>query len=81
MDEEPGFRQVGPRLGTEPAHDGHPAIVSLEIDKDVSPQVMVEVDLIPGLSEVGDAILRRSHPDGVGILGQEACRRGRDRRP
>src|SRR5208283_2221618 len=38
VDEEPGFRQVGPRLDTEPAHDGHPAIVSLEIDKDVSPR-------------------------------------------
>ena len=65
-----------PRLSTEPAHDGHPAIVSLEIDKDVSPQVMVEMDLIPGLGEVGDAILRRLHPDGVGILSQEACAAG-----
>jgi hypothetical protein len=71
VDEEPCGLQVESRLGAKPADNGHPAIVPLVIDKHLSPEVVVEVDLIPGFGEAGEAFFRRPRPDGVGILGQE----------
>jgi hypothetical protein len=69
--EKPRGLQVESRLGAEPADNGHPTIVPLVIDENLTSQVMVEVDLIPRLGEAGEALFRRPRPHCVGILGNE----------
>ncbi len=69
--DEVGRFQVGPRLGAEPAHDGHPTIVALVIDEDLAPQIMVEVDLVPGPAKVGDAFVGRPRQTAPGCSARK----------
>ncbi len=74
MDEEPGILQVGSRLLAEPPDHFHPAILILAIDERLSTQVVVQMDLVPGLIEPGEAFGNGRHPGGLGILLEEDLR-------
>ena len=47
----------------------------IAVDERLPAQVVVQVDLIPGLFEASQAFGHGLHPDGLGILFQEDLRR------
>jgi hypothetical protein len=59
---------MGARLPAEPADDGHAGIVTIEVDPPLTPEVVVEMDLIPALGQVLQALTGRRHPDRVGMF-------------
>ena len=74
VDDEPRGPQMRARRLAEPAHDRHPAVVAVHVHERLAAQVVIEMDLVPGLPEPGQAIRRRPDPDGVGMGGQERGR-------
>ncbi len=77
VDDEPRPPQVRARLEGEPADDRHAAVVAGDVDVLLAAEVVVEVDLVPGLGEPGDALGGGRDPDGVGVDGEELLGPGR----
>lgn len=71
MDERPGGLEVRTGLQAKPADDRHPTVVALVVDMPLASQIVVEMDLIPGFFQEGNAPLGRVHPYRYGVLGQE----------
>jgi len=71
VDHEDGRPEVGARLLAEPADDGHAAVITLVVDELFAPQVVVEVDLVPGLAECADAVGHGLDADRLGIVALE----------
>ena len=63
--------QMGARFLTEPADDGHAAVVAVVVDEVFASQVMVEVDFVPGFVKCSDAIGDRLDANCVSIFSQE----------
>jgi hypothetical protein len=58
-------------LQAEPADDRHAAIFTADVDEGLAAEVMVEVDFVPGLTQLGDTVFDRLDPDGSGALLEE----------
>jgi hypothetical protein len=71
VNHEQGRLEVGAWLLAEPADDRHAAVVAVVVDKVLSSQVMVEVDLVPGFVESADAVGDCLDPHRVGVVGLE----------
>ena len=68
VDHENRALKVRARLLTEPADDGHAAIVSVLVDELSAFQIMVQVDFVPWFLKRSDAVGGRLDPDGAGVI-------------
>ena len=71
VDEEQAEAEMFARLLAQPANDLHPAIGTVDRHKLVPPEVVIEMDFVPGLFEPGKAVGDVFHPDRMRVLGQK----------
>jgi hypothetical protein len=74
MDNKPGVPQARARFLAEPADDRHPAVSPLVIDHHFPAQVMIEINLVPGLSQQLNASIDGLHPYRTRMRGLEGRR-------
>lgn len=61
---------VAPLLA-KPPDNLHAAIGFIHINEDLTTEVVIEVNLIPGFDEPGETLLHCLYPDGLGVFAQE----------
>jgi hypothetical protein len=71
MDHKHGRLKVNAWFLTEPANDGHAAIIAVMINVVLTAQIMIEMNLIPWLVKRLDAVNGGLDPDGIGIDAQK----------
>ena len=64
-------QEVLSRLIAKPADDGHPAIFPIMVYEHLTAEVVVKVDLVPGVLQAGQAFLCCFDPGGPGVPSQE----------
>jgi hypothetical protein len=64
------------RFPAKPADHLHPTIFLAHIDKSFAAQIVIEMDLVPGLTEPGEALRHCSDPDCLRMLAQEVLGSG-----
>jgi hypothetical protein len=63
--------KVSARLVAQPADDGQAAVVAVLVCEALASQIVVQVDLIPWLAEITDAVGSRLYPDRMRVIGQK----------
>jgi hypothetical protein len=71
VNDEARLAQVFAGGAAEPADHFHPAVIFIAIDVCLTPQVVIEMNLIPGLGQPRQAVFDGLDPDGRGIFAQE----------
>jgi hypothetical protein len=71
MNEKTSISKLIARFGAEPANDFHATIAAAAVHVLLATKVMIQMNLVPGLGETGDAFLRGPDPNRLGMLGQK----------
>ena len=74
VNKKTGRAQMIAPLLAKPPDDLHAAIGFIHVDEDLTTQVVIEMDLVPGFDQPGKTLLHCLNPDGLRVFAQESLR-------